>query len=87
MVATVWAPGWKRPCTSRTYAWISGADPRFAVLTWQVVCGGSLFNHSWLRRSDKNAKRWVVVGDTAGTNVQKAPCIRIRSVPADLECR
>jgi len=87
MVATVRVAGSEQPCALRKYAWISGLDRRFAVLTWQTVCSSSTFNHSWLKRSDNDAKRWVEVGSTGGTNVQKAPCIRIGSVPADIRCR
>ena len=87
LVETVRVAGSGRPCALRKFSWISGSDQRFAVLVWQTVCSNSTFNHSWLKRSDNDAKRWAEVGSTGGTNVQKAPCIRIRSVPADIRCR
>jgi hypothetical protein len=79
--------GGSLPCSYPTNDYVSAINPRWAVMTWQPVCGGSLFTHSWLQRATPEALSWMVVGRTTGTITQRAPCISVSAVPADIRCR
>jgi hypothetical protein len=59
----------------RQNAWVSRRDPHYGVIITQVACGGSHYDHWWLRRGRLAANaRWTVVDEKQGTIDDPAGC-------------
>jgi hypothetical protein len=69
-------------------AWLSGNDSRYGLITTQVACGGTHFDHFWLQRKSLSAKAaWTVVDERRGKNDRLAGCTHVKRVPADIRCK
>jgi len=69
-------------------AWLSGNNRHYGLIITQVTCGGTYFDHWWLRRKSLSAKAaWTVVDERRGTNDKLAGCTHVKRVPADIRCK
>jgi len=69
-------------------AWLSGSDRHYGLIVTQVSCGGSYFEHWWLRRKSLSAKAaWTVMNERRGTIDKRAGCTSVKRVPADIRCK
>jgi phage shock protein E len=69
-------------------AWLSGSDSHYGLVITQVACGGTYFDHWWLRRKRLSAAApWTVLDERRGTIDRRAGCTRAKRVPADIRCK
>jgi N-acetylmuramoyl-L-alanine amidase len=78
-------PRGRRLCYSQN-VWISTTDRHYGEIVVQVSCGGSIYEHYWLRRALLSpSAAWKIVDEINGTIDHPAGCTS-KPVPSDIRC-